>query len=286
MIEVFHLLHGRTNHRTFSALGDLYHWALAADTIRPTVDCAGLAFCGGNLASALAVLQTRLSLQGKTLQYVNVRQPVRSLLADVGLFGPSQQRQRSTVAPLTNFQSGESSRFATYTQRNLTNKGLPLMTPRLQARVFEGIDELFTNFEIHSRSRPGAWACGQLFPGKGSLEFTIADHGEGIPRIVNAAGHLLSPARAIDWAMTGNNTTRSGDVPGGLGLKVLREFIALNAGALTIASHGGFWSETAGKRVMSSIPNPFPGTAITIMVNTKDKQSYRLADEIKPGDVF
>lgn len=282
----FFFMHGRTNHRTFSSLGDLYAWALSHPAQQPEVDCASLAFCGGNLASAIAVVQSQLLVRGKQMLLINLRPSVRRLLEDVGMFGLASQRPRSTVVPLTSFQAGESARFATYTQKNLGNKGLPIMTPRLQRRVFEGIDELFTNFEIHSRSRPGAWACGQLFPQRGSLEFTLSDLGLGIPHIVNSAGHLLDSPKAIDWAMTGRNTTRSGDVPGGLGLKVLREFIALNQGSLTVVSYGGFWSEVAGKRVMSHITNPFPGTAITIMVNTKDTQSYRLSDDIKPSDVF
>jgi hypothetical protein len=211
---------------------------------------------------------------------------VGRLLSDAGLFGVNRRHERGTVIPLTAFQPGESARFALYSQKGLTNKGLPVMSARLQARVFEGIDELFTNFEIHSRSRQGAWACGQLFPTAGRLEFTFVDLGVGIPAVVNGAGHALTPANAIDWAMTGNNTTRSGDVPGGLGLKVLREFVSLNRGSLVIASYEGFWSERGGQRVRNHLASPFPGTAVTITVNTKDKNSYRLVDDIKPGDVF
>ena len=49
----------------------------------------------------------------------------------------------------------------------------------------------------------------------------------------------IGPSAAIEWAMKGRNTTRSGDVPGGLGLKILKEFIQLNGGRLSIVDHIG-----------------------------------------------
>jgi len=282
----FDLRLGTTDRRTFAELGELYRWGCTQPEGAITVDCSSMPFCGGNLAAALRAVQQQLAAINRPVSYGGMKPAVGRLLADAGLFGAHRRQLRGTVIPLTPFAAGESARFALYSQRGLTDKGLPGMSARLKSRVFEGIDELFTNFEIHSRSRLGAYACGQLFPSAGRLEFTFVDLGIGIPAVVNSAGHALTPAHAIDWAMSGNNTTRSGDVPGGLGLKVLREFISLNQGSLVIASHGGFWSEKAGQRVMNHLASPFPGTAVTISVNTNDRNSYRLSDDIQPKDVF
>ena len=49
----------------------------------------------------------------------------------------------------------------------------------------------------------------------------------------------MAPEEAIEWATRANNTTKRGDVPGGLGLKLLCEFIDLNGGSLQIVSDGG-----------------------------------------------
>ncbi|WP_233552084.1 hypothetical protein [Brevundimonas sp. LPMIX5] len=160
------------------------------------------------------------------------------------------------------------------------------MSPGLENEFFTGIHELFTNFEIHSQSSLGAWAAGQLFPVNGRVEMTLVDAGVGIPSRIMQRGFAQSPHAAIDWAMTGSNTTRELDVPGGLGLKVLREFIRLNQGELTIASHGGFWREAGGRVDMRPLTHPFPGTAVTVVVNTQDNRSYQLAREVRPGDIF
>ena len=44
----------------------------------------------------------------------------------------------------------------------------------------------------------------------------------------------ISASKAIEWAMEENTTTRLGDIPGGLGLAIIREFVELNGGKLTV----------------------------------------------------
>jgi anti-anti-sigma regulatory factor len=284
--DTFRLRHGRTDARTFAAFGELFAYAMAHPGPQISVDCSGLTFCNGNLSAALSALQRQLTDHGKGLVLTNLRPGVRGVLSDTGLLGIVNQRPRASTIPLMRFSAGESTRFDLYAKKGLENKGLPRMSPGLEQQFFSGIHELFTNFEIHSQSNYGAWACGQLFPQMGKVEFTLVDHGIGIPARILERGFATSPHGAIAWAMTGTNTTRQGDVPGGLGLKILRSFISLNGGELTVASHNGFWRE-AGERVnMRPLVHPFPGTAVTVVVNTKDKQSYRLASEIKPGDIF
>ena len=282
----FKLVHARTDARTFAAFGELYARAKAHPHQHFPIDCSELTFCNGNLSAALSAIHRQLGEHGKGLQFLNLRPRVRGVLNDTGLFGVAFQRPRQSVIPLMSFAAGESSRFDLYTRKGLENKGLPRMSPALEQQFFSGIHELFTNFEIHAQSTPGAWASGQLFPQLGRVEMTLVDHGIGIPTKIIERGFASTPHAAIEWAMTGANTTRQGDVPGGLGLKVLREFIRLNGGELTIASHGGFWREAKGHVEVRPLTYPFPGTAATVVVNTKDTQTYLLASEIKAGDIF
>lgn len=282
----YHLVNGRCDAKTFASFGEIY---LLASATRPpvfTINCAHLAFCNGNLSAALSVVHNQLSGFGTGLRLDQMQPGVRSILNDAGLFGSGYQRPRPSVIPLTPFRAGESTRFDLYARKGLETRGLPTMSRQLADRFFLGIHELFTNFEIHSQSGRGAMACGQLYPQLGRVEMTLVDHGVGIPSEIMKRGYASTPQAAIAWAMSGTNTTRAGDVPGGLGLKILREFITLNGGELTIASQGGFWKETAGRVDMRPLPHPFPGTAVTIVVNTKDTQSYRLTNEVKPGDIF
>ncbi len=282
----YRLVHGRCDARSFGAFGEIF-W-LASLTRPPvfTIDCTNLTFCNGNLSAALNVVHNQLSAFGTGLRFDKMQPGVRSILNDAGLFGSVHQRPRPSVIPLTPFRAGESTRFDLYARKGLETKGLPAMSRQLADRFFLGIHELFANFEIHSQSSRGALACGQLYPQLGRVEMTLVDHGIGIPAEIMRRGYAPTPQAAIAWAMSGTNTTRAGDVPGGLGLKILREFIGLNGGELTIASQGGFWREAAGRVDMRPLSHPFPGTAVTIVVNTKDSQSYRLTNEVKPGDIF
>ena len=139
----------------------------------------------------------------------------------------------------------------------------------------------------HSRTRLGIFSCGQLFPRKGLLNFTVADLGVGIRQnIQDYAGLDLAAEDAIVWATEENNTTRRGPIPGGLGLKLLREFIELNGGCLQIVSVAGFWQTENGTVSTARLGHPFPGTVGYIGINTADMNSYSLASELDADEIF
>ena len=71
---------------------------------------------------------------------------------------------------------------------------------------------------------------------------TIVDCGQTIVGNVNnfmakCEKGSKSPVEAIEWAFANGNTTK--DVPGGIGLWQLQEFIKLNSGSLQIVSDKG-----------------------------------------------
>jgi hypothetical protein len=89
------------------------------------------------------------------------------------------------------------------------------MSPALTGKFFEGIDELFANSALHSKSKLPITVCGQFFPKSRLLDFAIVDGGRGIGGSVSSTGRRFSDeASAIDWAMQPGNTTRAGDIPG------------------------------------------------------------------------
>ena len=69
-------------------------------------------------------------------------------------------------------------------------------------------------------------------------------------------------------------------------MKLIKDFINLNKGKLQIASDAGYWSFQLGKFETKRFSMPFPGTVVNIEINTADKQSYRLASEIDPSNIF
>ena len=92
--------------------------------------------------------------------------------------------------------------------------------------------------------------------------------------------------QAIVWATEANNTTKGGSVPGGLGLKLLGEFIDLNGGCLQIASDAGYWRRSNKGSSSTPLGHPFPGTVVNIEINTADTHSYVLSSEWDVDDIF
>ena len=112
----------------------------------------------------------------------------------------------------------------------------------------------------------------------------IVDVGVGMKE--NVRKHMrkeIEPEEAIEWATKEKNTTkpRNEEIPGGLGLKLLCDFIKVNKGSMRIVSDAGYCYWEHG----SSFDNeeflflnnnkmrfdyPFPGTAVSIKINTAE----------------
>ena len=87
----------------------------------------------------------------------------------------------------------------------------------------------------------------------------------------------MSPCQAIRWALIDGNTTK--DIPGGLGLSILKDFLELNQGAMQIVSGLGmveFRNNTLTDHVLSK---SYDGTIVNMEFNFDDDKNYRLAGE-------
>ena len=161
------------------------------------------------------------------------------------------------------------------------------MSSGLLKKFRESIFEIFSNAVLHSQTEMGIFSCGQFFPKRNRLDFSIADLGIGIRQNVNKnTGLDLAPEDAIIWATEGRNTTKRGQIPGGLGLKLLSEFIDLNGGCIQIVSDTGYWRREKGEIFTARLSLPFPGTVVSVEINTADKQSYALTHELSETDIF
>lgn len=130
------------------------------------------------------------------------------------------------------------------------------------------------------------YTCGQFFPNKNSIEFTIVDVGIGFKERINQRfGSSLSSVQAIEWAVRDKKTTKVG-VTGGIGLAVLREFVEMNKGKMQIVSHDGFY-QYDGNNVDSRLFNGiFPRTIVNLQFRTDDNNNYSLKGEIDENDIF
>ena len=197
-------------------------------------------------------------------------------------------RQFYDIISYQRFDDEDDHYFVRYIENEFIHRPeIPKMSRELLKKFRESIFEIFSNAVLHSRTKLGIFSCGQFFPHQNRLNFTVADRGVGIRQnIRDYEGLNLSPEKAIVWATEGNTTTKRDNVPGGLGLKLLGEFIDLNKGCIKIVSDAGYWQRRNGEIVTKLLNHPFPGTVVSVEINTADTQSYVLTSEMDAKDIF
>jgi hypothetical protein len=245
-----------------------------------------------DMCAAFGAIFYDLGSRANTIQLTNIRANVERILLKNG-FLSTYGRKRipdtwGTTIPYQRFDVKDDRYFARYIETELIRRSeMPIMSPGLLKKFRESVFEIFSNSVIHSRTKLGIFSCGQYFPKRQRLDFSVADLGIGIRKNVKKnVGLDLAAEEAIVWATQGRNTTKRGRIPGGIGLKLLREFISLNGGRLQIVSDAGYWIQKKGQTLTARLSHPFPGTVVSIEIDTSDSQSYVLSAELSEFDIF
>lgn len=231
-----------------------------------------------NMAAALGAVLAGIRDRYNAVSIVDLPWSLQSILERNGFlsgFGhvlPSEWGD--TVIPYARFKTSEANRFYDYLEEYLPSRGLPEMTSAFALRFQQSLGEIFINAQTHSQSKLGVFVCGQFFPTKQKLHITIADAGITIPGNVSLRfNRKVPPIVALRWALEEGHTTKQG-TPGGVGLRLLRQFVALNGGRLQIASSRAFWKFDAVNEEFVQLSEQFPGTVVTLEVNTADTKLY------------
>ncbi len=248
------------------------------------VDMSATSWFEANMSAPLGVLFARWTDELNTVQPVALRPDVEAILTKnrflVGYGHPGQFDTYGTVIPFRRFQPDDSRYFVSYVNKHLAGKGIPKMSERLGRHFNDSLLEIFVNCAMHSETKLGIFSCGQFFPKQHRFDFCVADAGIGFRRkIRKELGLTLNSDKAIQWALEEGNTTKTGSVPGGLGLKLLREFVCQNKGRIQIVSDRGFWEYGPDNETVKRMEQPFPGTVVNLEINTADTKSYRLSSE-------
>jgi len=173
----------------------------------------------------------------------------------------------------------------------LINKhDFPKLSNAARNEIIRSIFEIYSNAIIHGDCTE-VFSCGQFYPRKAPprIDFTIVDIGRTIKS--NVSDYLKKDVPGIDairWALQENNTTKPKEknIPGGLGLKIICDFVRLNNGKVQIVSSNGYWQLANGHEETRTINAPFPGTLVNLEFNLDDQSFYYLKEETPEEIIF
>lgn len=289
-----------TNFDGFSqlvTLNDIFESCVDGECV---VDVGGVGWLDANMCSPFGAIIRKHLVGGKNIQILGIQENIREIWRKNGfsdLLGWTKTDDTwKTTIKYRSFDREDNTTFQDYIATHFKPgaHGLPIMSEALLKRFRASLFEIYDNAVHHSETSLGIFACGQQFPKNSRLDFSIADLGIGMQqRIWNSKNMRFSALEAIEWAMSGNTTRQKEDGrPGGLGLRLLRDFIELNGGKIVTVSGIGYWELKRNKETMKpfviqkTLDHPFPGTVVTIEINTADILSYRLASEVSADNIF
>jgi len=276
----------------FEALVNLWRQTKTCFLADISIDMTDATWFDADMCAAFGAILYCLGEAGNSVELINIPPSVESILSKNGFlshYGREKIPDRwGTTIPYQRFDVKDDRYFAGYIEGELMYRPeMPNMSPGLLKKFRESIFEIFSNAVLHSQTEKGIFSCGQFFPRRNRIDFSVTDLGMGIRRNVKEnIGLDLAPEEAISWANTGHNTTKSGKIPGGLGLKLLCEFIDLNGGRIQIVSDAGYWQRERGRTVTARLSQPFPGTVVCLEIDTADTASYALSSEFSGTDIF
>ena len=176
--------------------------------------------------------------------------------------------------------------FEKYLEKKLlAHREMPSMSALLRKKIKESILEIFDNARTHGKCKV-VFSCGQYYPQKRRLDFTIVDIGNTIRK--NVRDYLecnVSGKKAIEWAVSERTTTKKGDIPGGLGFTLIRDFLCKNEGKIQVASADGYWYEKECTSHSEDLSDCFGGTMVNLEFNVNDQCSYCLTSEIEDTEI-
>lgn len=282
----------RSSQAGYESIAELAKATAKLRASRLELDFSRVAFFDANMAAPLGAVLAGVANRFNTVEIVNVPVLIERILRKNGFltqyrYQPLEDTNRTTI-PFRRLLRSDEGLFEEYLQRHLKGKGIPRMTDGLGKVFKQKLFEIFQNAVIHSESEIGIFVCGQFFPQKQKLDLTIADAGIGIRDAVRRYFNdpKIASVPAIRWALQEGNTTKTGKQPGGLGLKFLHDFARLNKGCIHIVSRFGFYEFDAGNESFKKMAGDYPGTVVTLEVNTADTSAYCLASETAHEGIF
>lgn len=253
------------------------------------LDFSNVYFFEANLCAILATIIEIIEKSGKIVKLINFNNRVETILRkNEFLFQYGYEKIFDNYATSIRYQKFnpndklDDNNFEDYIKLQLLSKDdFPSHSKLLGKHITLRIFELYENARTHG-SCDFIHACGQYYPRQPEkpLNVTIVDTGKNFQENVSKfLNYNMTSVDAIEWAMKKGNTTKTGDISGGLGLDLIFQFIQHNKGKIQIISSDGFWEWHRGKATKMKLNNPFNGTIANLRFNLNDTSHYKLVEE-------
>lgn len=252
-------------------------------------DFSNVYFFEANLCAVLATIIEILEQKGKVIKLTNFNNKVETILRKNEFLIPYNYKaifdNYDTSIKYQKFNpllKEDDNNFEEYIKKQLLAKSdSPSHSKLLGKHITLRIFELYENARTHGSCKY-IHACGQYFPRKPEkpLNVTIVDTGKNIQENVSEfLNENISSIESIEWAMLKGNTTKTGNISGGLGLDLIFQFIQHNKGKIQIISADGFWEWHKGEITTKFLKNRFNGTIANLRFNLNDPTHYYLSNE-------
>ena len=155
------------------------------------------------------------------------------------------------------------------------------LSPRMNYSIDFSLKELMTNVNDHSETPIGCFICSQYTPFSGLIRICITDFGIGIRQALRKSPKyrkLRTSADAIKLAVEEGVSSRERRAQG-LGLTLIRNFLRVNGGTLSITSENTKVNFYHNKTEVKPMKVPFNGTIVKLRINSDKDSLYFLKEE-------
>lgn len=235
----------------------------------------------GNLCAVLGAILYKLSKERNLLFSIDADQVSNKchVLFDnnfIPLKQDLRKYQVKTCIPYRGFLPKQKDDFVNYLENELlVHAAMPRFSDDIKNKLIDDLMEVYANIDVHAETGDPFFVCGQYYPKKEMIHFTICDLGIGFFKKINERQpeKVLSCGDAILWAIEGNSTKP--DAPGGSGLKNLYQYLDSQNGGLQIYTGDAGWcSKTMKtgsiyKSGVADLRNFYCGASINLEFNKK-----------------
>lgn len=277
-----------TSFESYQKIIDLYR--VHKNNIFKVIELGLSQWFAANMCSALGGVLDKITENLNEIKFVNISEKIKIILMKndfLSHYGFNRIVDiNNTTIKFLKLKPTDGKYFHLFvTNELLSRPELPCISLPLKKKMTEAIYEIFVNAQIHSETK-NIYTCGQFYPQKNIIEFTITDTGIGFKNRINQRfKRNLTSIQAIQWAINECHTTKIG-ISGGLGLALLKEFIGKNKGKFQIISDDGFYQYDSNGEDIRLFRGAFPGTIVNLQFKTDDTSSYILSDEVSLDDIF